>query len=637
MLFRLLLITLFFEQAAPGSDATTLLTVLGNGLRYDISTAGAWVVPTFLLSLSLLFLRQDGWLRRLRGLSARLYVILAFTLFGVDILYFDEYGDQFDNHIFGIVHDDTTAILITVWKEYHPLLFVAIVTPLILANLALLRRWLGYTPEPHALFAPLQRLPLRLLTGVVLFLFLVAMVRGGTLNGEPIRLKHAFVVEDMFLNRTVLNPFAALRYTLKTRLALETGSALKHFWPDENLGQALDLVRAQRGQPPYSGSNIEEGLSVNASGHHGSKPRHLFLLLLESHSGWTVMPAYRQLGLSPELSRLADAGIYFPNFLPASSGTIGSMNALITGFPDAGLNINYEPSALQPYGSSLAAIMRLLGYRTRFFYGGFISWQRLDSFAQNQGFDEIYGGGAMSSGVHTNEWGVDDKYLYDFILDKVDDETPSFNFILTTSNHPPYDLPLAELGYHLRDELPAPLTATKEETVKVLGHLWYADQQGGRFVREVQERLERPLFAITGDHTARLQIRFPGDSVAEQSAVPLILYGPEVLGTTGNRETAGAHIDIAPTLIELAADKGFAYPTFGENMLAKKSPSTGLGWHYLMSEHYIANDAAEYGIFALAGGERPAQRPDLAPQRTHYNALRALSWQRIKKGNRLLQ
>jgi phosphoglycerol transferase MdoB-like AlkP superfamily enzyme len=608
---------------------------VGNGLRYDISTAGAWVVPTFLLSLSLPFMRRDGWLHRLRGLSARLYVILAFILFGIDIIYFDEYGDQFDNHLFGIVHDDTRAILITVWKEYHPLLFVAIVTPLILANLALIRRWLAYTPPWLSRLAATRRLGLRLLTGMVIVLFLIAMVRGGPLSGEPIRLKHAFVVDDMFLNRTVLNPFAALRYTLKTRLALETGSALKNFWPDENLGHALDLVRGARGLPPYRGENIEEGLTVSASGHVGSKPKHLFLLLMESHSGWTVMPAYRGLGLSPAFSALADEGIYFPNFIASASGTIGSMNALITGFPDAGLNINYEPTALKPYGSSLAATLQRLGYRTRFFYGGFISWQRLDSYAKNQGFDEVYGGGAMSAGVHTNEWGVDDKYLYDFVLDKVDDETPSFNFILTTSNHPPFDLPLAELGYHLKEELPAPLMATKEETVKVLGHLWYADQQGGRFVREAQQRLERPLFAITGDHTARLQIRFPGDSVAEQSAVPFILYGPEVLGTTGNRETAGAHIDIAPTLIELAADKGFAYPAFGENMLAKKSPSIGFGWQHLIGEHFVANNTAEYGVFALAGGDRPAQRPDLTPQRTHYNALRALSWQRIKKGDKL--
>ncbi len=636
VLFRLLLITLFFEQATPYSGIASVLTVIGNGLRYDISTAGVWVLPTFLLSLSLLFLKNDGWLTRLRGLSARLYIIIAFIIFGADIVYFDEYGDQFDNHVFGIAHDDTKAILLTVWKEYHPLLLAAIVTPLIFANLYLVRRWLTTTPPAlHTLLSRMQHLPLRVVTAVVMFFFVAAMVRGGTLSGEPIRLKHAFVVDDIFLNRTVLNPFSALRYTIKTRLALETGTALKHFWPDKDLGSAIDLIRSERGLPPYSGKGIEEGLTVTAKGHSGSKPKHIFLMLMESHSGWTVMPAYRDVGLSPEFSKLADEGIYFPNFLPASSGTIGSMNALITGFPDAGLNINYETTALKPYGSSIAHIMRQQGYKTRFFYGGFLSWQRLDSFASNQGFEEIYGGGSMSAEADTNEWGVDDKHLFNFILNKVNDEVPSFNFILTTSNHPPFDLPLYELGYHIKDKLPAPLKETKEETVKVLGHLWYADQQAGRFVREADKRLDKALFAITGDHTARLQVRFPGDSVAEQTAVPFILFGPKVLSESGTRATAGSHIDIVPTLIELVADDKTSYPAFGQNMLHKQSPSIGLGWQYLMGEDYIANDADDYGVFALAGSQRPVDKPPLQATRKYYNALKALSWQRIKRGQKI--
>ena len=633
LLFRLLLIALFFDQASPSSGVASVLTVIGNGLRYDISTAGVWVVPTFLLSLSLLFIKNDAWLTRLRRLSARLYIIIAFVIFGADIIYFDEYGDQFDNHVFGIAHDDTTAILLTVWKEYHPLLFLAIVTPLIFANLYLLRRWLTTTPPPlHILLKRMQRLPVRAVAGVVVFFFVAAMVRGGTLSGEPIRLKHAFVVDDIFLNRTVLNPFSALRYTIKTRLALETGSALKQFWPDKDLGSAINLIRSERGQPPYSGKNIEEGLTIATPGHSGNKPKHIFLILMESHSGWTVMPAYRHVGLSPEFSKLADEGIYFPNFLPASSGTIGSMNALITGFPDAGLNINYETTALKAYGSSIAHIMQQQGYKTRFFYGGFLSWQRLDSFAQNQGFEEIYGGGSMSANAETNEWGVDDKHLFDFILSKVDDETPSFNFILSTSNHPPYDLPLYELGYHIKDKLPAPLKATKQETVKVLGHLWYADMQAGAFVRKAEQKLDKALFAITGDHNARLQVRFPGDSVVEQTAVPFILYGPKVLHESATKTTAGSHLDIVPTLIGLAADKGTNYPAFGKDMLHKQPPSIGLGWQYLIGEDYIANDADEYGVFALAGAQRSAIKPELKSVRTYYNALRALSWQRIKKG-----
>ena len=607
--------------------------MLGNGLRYDISTAAVWVLPTFLLSLACMAFPCARLVDTLRGFSARLYAIIAILIFGVDLVFFGVYGDQFNQMVFGIAYDDTTAILLTIWKEYHPLIFLGIAVPLILANLWLIRRWLAYTPS----FIPNLRQDFRTLfsriaIGFVVFMFMVAAVRGGTLWGEPIRLKHAFVVDDMFLNRSVVNPFTALRYTFKVKLQLEKGAALESFWPSKKIDEALSFELKQRGKDLPANTDLDQALTTQSHGHAGAKPRHIFMMLMESHSGWTVMPAYRDIGLSPQFSALADKGIYFPNFLPAGSGTIGSMNTLITGLPDAGLNINYQQSAQTPYPSALAANMKRLGYKTRFFYGGFLSWQRLDSFAQNQGFDEIYGGGNMSAGVHTNEWGVDDKYLYDFILKTVDDDTPSFNFILSTSNHPPYDLDLGALGYPLK-ELPAPLKATKDETVKVLGHLWYADQQAGRFVHEAEKLLDKPLFAITGDHTARLRVSFPGDNVVEQTAVPFILYGPTVLSESGvMKTTAGAHQDIPATLIELAADSGYRYTAFGQNLLGKKSPSYGYGWEFIIGENFIANDAERYSVYGLASAAHPEHKPDLSNMLTRFNALKALSWYRVKKG-----
>lgn len=610
-----------------------MFAVLGNGLRYDISTAAVWVLPTFLLSLTCAAFSCTGFVHALRGFAARLYAILAILVFGADLVFFGVYGDQFNQMVFGIAYDDTLAILLTIWKEYHPLIFLAVAIPLILANQWLIRRWMAYTPTivPHlgrGVGSPLSRI----LIGFMVFVFMAAAVRGGTLWGEPIRLKHAFVVDDLFLNRSVVNPFTALRYTFKIKLQLEKGAALASFWPSKKIGEALAFELKQRGEGLPAGASLDQALAISAHGYPGAKPRHIFMLLMESHSGWTVMPAYRHVGLSPQFSALADKGIYFPNFLPAGSGTIGSMNTLITGLPDAGLNINYQPSAQTPYPSALAANMKRLGYKTRFFYGGFLSWQRLDSFAQNQGFDEIYGGGSMSAGVHTNEWGVDDRYLYDYILKTVDDDTPSFNFILTTSNHPPYDLDLEVLGYPLK-ELPAPLKATKEETLKVLGHLWYADQQAGRFVHEAERLLNAPLFAITGDHTARLRVSFPGDNVVEQTAVPFILYGPGVLPESGiTKTTAGAHQDVPATLIELAAERGYRYTAFGQNLLRKPSPGYGYGWEFIIGEDFIANDAERYSVYGLASATHPEPKPDLGEQLTRFNALKALSWYRVKKG-----
>ncbi len=632
-LFRLVLLASFGGQAAD-STPSAVLTVLGTGLRYDVSTAAVWVLPTFLLSLALTPLPLDRSLTSLRRFSAGLYATLAVIVFGVDLVYFDEYNDQFNQHLFGLFHDDTVAILITIWKEYHPLLFGALALPAVASSLWLARRWMSWTPVLLSTLAP-ERYgwPKRLALGFALFLLLIALGRGGTLWGEPIRLKHAFVVNDLFLNRTVVNPFTALRYTLESHYEAQRRGGFKTLWD----GSVHEAVATALGKSARPGVDLDDLMTVAAGGPPGPRPRHVFIILNESHSGWPVLPAYRDIGLSPEVTQLAERGLYFPHFLPAAHGTVGSMNALITGLPDAGLNINYEPESLTPYPSGTAATFRRLGYKTRFFYGGFLSWQRLDSFAQAQGFDEVYGGGKMSSADAdgTNEWGVDDRYLFDFILETVKDDVPSFNFILTTSNHPPYDLDLDALGFPL-EALPAPLMATKAETLRVLGHLWYSDQQIGRFVKAAEQRLDKPLFALTGDHTSRLGIRFPGDNVFEQYAVPFVLYGPNVLPGPGTLSTAGSHIDIPPTLFELAAPAGFDYVSFGHDLLNKPHPSYGQGYRFMVGEDFIASQTEPPRIWQLPTGTAPLPSPENLKMMTRrFDALKALSWYRVRRGTTL--
>jgi len=630
VLFRLLLIGVFFDQAMD-ANLPDLLAVNFTGLRFDISTAGVWIAPLFLGGLLCTVLPCGALLTRLRRWLAYGYVTVGLLLLGADLIYFYEYGDQYNQRIFGLFLDDTAAILTTVWKEYHPIPFALAAGVLIGLNLRWVRRWLAYVPGwvRHLAINP-PRPALRPIIGITMFLLVTAAVRGGTLWGEPIRLKHAFVADDLFLNRTVVNPLSSLRYAVDMKLKAERAGGLAAIWPAGGIRSAMRAA----GYTPEPGRNsLDDYLKIRAQGHGNPRPKHVFVILMESESGWTVLPSYRDMGFSPEMSRLADEGIYFPHFLPSGDGTANSMNALLTGFADSRLNINYEANSLEPYPTAIAETFRRMGYRTRFFYGGFLSWQRLDSFTQSQGFDEVYGGGSMSTGVSTNEWGVNDRDLFDFVLQTVSEDVPSFNFILNTSNHPPYDLPLDELGFPVK-QLPAPLEATKDDTLRVLGHLWYADRQVGRFVDGAAKRLSRPLFAMTGDHTARLRIRFPGDSVFEQYGVPFVLYGPEVLkGIEADTSVAGSHLDIPRTLYELSAPPGFDYYSLGRDLLRPENPDYGLGYDFVIGRQYIATNTETPRFYRLPDTPEDAQPPgNFEPVRQRMNAIRALSWYRVRKG-----
>ena len=640
-LFRAILIATFHQQ----SDSITLgnlLSVIGTGFRYDIAVAAVWVLPTVLLSLLLPLLKQEAMLQKIRRWLLQLYIILGVPLLGAALVFFGEFGDQFNMRIFGIIHDDTEAVLITIWKEYNPIPFLALSLFVIWGASRSGSRWLSYEPNWRSIFMrPLsEKRSIRMVIYFGCFLFFIAMTRGGLLWGQPIRIKHAFVTDDLFLNRTVINPLSSLRFTIQEKMQLDSDKGLNHIWSSGDIHSAAAHVYSQRhgisrdNIPDFN--DLDKLLQHTTTGPLIKAPKHIFLLLLESHSGWTILPQYRELGFSPQLSEIAAEGIYFPNSLASGNGTIRSLNAFFTGMPDVGLNINYELESTKPYATGIATVMKELGYKTRLFYGGYLSWERLDSFSPNQGFDELHGGGKMSrGGSETNEWGVDDKRLFEYVLENTDPEVPSFNFILTTTNHPPFDIDLEAEGFPMT-ELPAKITATKGGSLTRLGHIWYADKQAGGFVKRAGEQLSDALFAITADHTARAQIRFPGNNLLEPIAVPLIIYGSELLkGKAQVITRGGSHIDIAPTLVNMIAPAGFQFPSFGMDILQKERSDYALGDRYIIGDSFIKGDNLKSKVNIVdKDGEVPADA-SIAISENYFKALKALSWWRTKKGMQL--
>jgi phosphoglycerol transferase MdoB-like AlkP superfamily enzyme len=162
-----------------------------------------------------------------------------------------------------------------------------------------------------------------------------------------------------------------------------------------------------------------------------------------------------------------------------------------------------------------------------------------------------------------------DRDLYDFVLRSVPEDVPSVNVILTTTNHPPYDLPAA-----MRPRLSpaARALASDAQTLAIFEHEAYADRELGRFVEIAGRKLRQSFFAVTGDHAAHAaRLRHGSDASAEAEIVPMVFTGealPAHLGGVVRR--AGSHLDIAPTLYELCAPAGFVYRSFGENLFAQQ-------------------------------------------------------------------
>jgi phosphoglycerol transferase MdoB-like AlkP superfamily enzyme len=293
-------------------------------------------------------------------------------------------------------------------------------------------------------------------------------------------------------------------------------------------------------------------------------------------------------------------------------------------------------TALKPYPSSLFETFKRLGYRTRLFYGGYLSWQRFGEFARDQGVEEVYGAPHMRRGAATHEWGVDDEYLLDFVADTVADDRPSFNLIMTTSYHPPYNVDVWGKGFPLR-KVPDDIAPMFDDTTSLtmLGHLWYSDKCLGEFVKKEEGRLSQPLFAFTGDHFGRKFINAKPEFF-ERSGVPFILYGSEVLrGIDMPKGAAGAHIDIGPTLIELAAPKGFAYYSVGQDLLFPRKEFLGIGFFRVIGKDFILDVSGPPKFHPLPGTPLPKNLPDMNELKATFNRTYGIGWWRVRQGAKL--
>jgi phosphoglycerol transferase MdoB-like AlkP superfamily enzyme len=631
--FRVTLILVFRERIGTDAQLRDVLAAVVYGLRYDSMVASYTVLLPFLLSLCCHFLDVQTLAARVRTTTGVLFLIFSSTLFVVTFGYFREFNNQFNHFLFGFLYDDTSAILLTIWKEYHPLRNFSLMFLLLIPVFAIKKRFLSKkTVFEETLLRfripPFLRISITLLTLVIL----VCGMRG-SLGRRPAQRKDAGVIKDEFLNKTILNPYMSLRYAVKDHRELSDTKGLAFFLPDENVDAAAKYLFERKESFP----DLSIYMRKVAKGTVNKPAKHIFLVVMESYDAWPLLEKYRSLELTRGLTDLARRGLAIRSFLPASSGTMTSLAPIPTGLADAGLHTSLQKSATKPYRSSIAETFTRLGYKTRFFYGGKLKWQRIDEFTKGQGFNEIYGASHMGEVFSGNEWGVDDEYLFDFVAKKVRDSEKSFNLIMTTTYHPPYDIDVYAKGYPVK-EIPEDLEDVYDRNtidLETLGHLWYADKAVADFVKIMEARLTAPLFAMTGDHYGRKFINSQPDFF-ERSAVPFVLYGKEVLkGISLPDGVAGSHIDIGPTLIELVAPKSFPYYSLGHNLLEQRKPFLGVRRGTVIGADFIADVALTRTVYPTAGKREPEVLPSMEELTKVHNAVHGVSWWIIRNGSAL--
>ncbi len=609
-LFRIVLIVYFSDKLDGSTSLWDIFLAMAHGYRFDSAVAAYFILVPFLANAALTPFNLTRLSVSLRtGFSGFMIIALSIA-FVVTIPYFQEYDSQFDYFLFEILYDDRYAIMRTIIDEYNlfgNLLIIAVVT--ILCFL-LLRQWqkLSFTPVLW-LLTQAKNLFLRSVIVILIFLLTFAAARG-SFRSKPAMRKWADVTTDIFLNKTVMNPLRHLHYAYKDFKSINSSTeGIRKLLGD------VSVMTAAKGYfslelPDDQASDLSNYLLRTASGKKAPMPDHIFLIVMESYDSWPLMPRYKSLKIAERLKALGENGILFNHFIPSASNTMGSLSAILTGIPYTGVNISRIAASKPPFITSTPGIFKRLGYKTRLYYGGFLSWQNIGNLSRSQGIEEIFAAPSVEKGVSDGVWGVEDEQLFEFVQTNTIAGEKTFNIILTTSYHPPYNMDVKSKGFQLH-EIPANIKADVEVAISLnqLGHFWYCDKNIGDFVEAIEKVHPSCLFAMTGDHYGR---RFLNSrpSIYEHSSVPFILYGRKFIAPQGtSNPTPGSHIDIVPTIVELIAPAGFPYHSFGRSMFNKDKNGTesspirfGIGYQTIVAESFIANLKIE---------RQPAPLPDI--------------------------
>lgn len=580
-----------------------------------------WVASFFVFSRRKILLRFSAWSNVIAG---TLLIILSIINFG----FFCEYQDQFNIWVLGLVNDDAVAIAGTFWRDYHwGRYLLALVGGSALwifisgrVQKALILR--GARERQLGFFKMLAWIVFSIVVGVICF-------RGGV-GHRPVRMRDAAICDDQQLNRLVLNPAYAFKHVVIDS------------WKISNEGTPPEFVRDVREQAvslygnAAKSKNILELITTKNERFTGTftRPKQIFLFVLESYDRWPMLEKYQDLELCAELKKLETAGASSDNFISDDSGTMRSLSTIFSGIPNIEVAQNYRPRGNVALATATANIFKRLGYKTRFAYCGYGFWQHVEKYALAQGFDEFVFGSDVPDcpAEYKGEWGVPDHYLYDYLekLAEQDGETPVFTVILSASYHPPYNLPLEKFGVAPLN-VPVKYKDLRENAVlqNTLAHFKYSDFALGKFVRERLAREPNAIFAITGDHFSRRFLN-KKPTLSERSQVPFVIVGNGI--PAGTLLPFGTHADIVPTLLALCAPEGFEYQSFGVNLLSSQARERECSFGAGVVLH--ARGGFSYVNSKTFYGERLSENETLR-LKAIQDARRALAWYYFEKGEKL--
>lgn len=588
-LFRLLAFVLYKSPNHSFLDSE-VLNALVLGFRFDLSTVSyALVIPVLIIGpwIALAPIRSFVTLLTFTKLFLVLAAFLISFILMVDLIYYSYFQDHLNILIFGFFEDDTWAITQTLWRNYPAIRILMALGVFTYLLKKLMDRFFLKLPNP----TNPQSAPLIFVPHFVLIVIISVLARGGFAL-FPLGIADTNISKDPFVNHLAFHGVHGLHRAIKLRLRDNSSWNVnaKNYGYSNGRAAAEDYLQKKISDNENDPLEwVSKGLPKNA---WAEKQRpHVVVVVMESFGGHWFQTENSEFNLRGNFSKHMGEDYFFKNHFPSMSATIGSLSALMIGTPhrpEGGFLT--ESRYLQvPFRSSPVRVYKNQGYRTRFIYGGAVGWRDVDKFARAQGFDEIESENDVEKWklskneiLEKHDWGAFDQDLFSYLKDSLEKATsPEFVIVMTTTNHPPYQLPASykKPVLNLPSEIKSRLNISTELADLRFQVFRYANDSLAEFLSQIKNSTlkDRTLLAATGDHNFWI-IGFDESELLQKWQVPLYLYLPQQIRPKSvDTGVFSSHADIWATLYPLSLSE-VKVPIFGKNLF--DSSETHEAYHF---------------------------------------------------------
>lgn len=579
ILFRLIFIALNVPIQVLTDQSGDMPMALFNALRFDMQVAAyVALLPTLVMLVQPFIapLRIKIWLKQFCSWYYTIAAVLLALLSAIDLGYYSNFNSHISLTFFDFFDEEPLSLIQTIWDDY-PVVWILIG----LCIIGLLCKTLSNKAYSH-IGRQCNSSIKTVSIGLIAYVACLIVCMRGSVGMYPLQVEDMVVSADERINSIIPNAPYMLKKALKEKsLVFKTKSteALLKEYSFDSLEDAINTFTGSK-QPLTSDTLqcLHNALFCHAADTLHHKQPNILLLCCESWSNYLVHQKPLQCGIEKHIAE----DIFFSNYQSVRNGTVATIENITVSTPYPRLFRSAYRAHCLP--SSIALPFINSGYTTEFVSGMDLAWENCNSSLKNQKFDKLTGKFDIlreSPSAKYNGIGVYDEYMLDIILKHLNkpSQQPQMIMGMTTTNHPPFDLPNnVKLPSLPKDYCHQTCFNNVGEDVveKYLKAFQYFDMCLAHFLNEFKksEAAKNTILIITGDHNVRSILNYNTISKRWKNSVPLYIYLPPYLRGTNypiRSDRWGCHYDLLATIAPFAF-KDTDYMKLGNNLLDTTMP-----------------------------------------------------------------